>query len=401
MQYITYKTDSDAVTVYLYGQVDSGNAAVIEAEIAQALDASGRKDLVIDVSKLSNISSSGLRMLQRLAEAEDDMSIVGASDELYDLFLMTHLTEEIRIKKTMQSFSPAPGSEVSRGANGRVYRADGDTFVKVYTAPDALAEIERERELAGTLIELGIPTAVPDEVVGVEGGGYGSVFRLKGAQSFAELLLKGSRTVEEIAQMSVDLLRIIHSTLVLPDSMPSMKSIAEDWALFLRDYLPADQADKLYTLISGIPEDYHMLHGDYHIKHIMQLSGESLIMDMDTLAHGHPVFELAGMFNAYCGYCETDHAASLDFIGVPYGTAVELWERCLRLYLGGIEETRVREIENKVKILGYARIMRRTIRRDGLNNAQGQRIIENCRAQLASLLPATDSLSFNTMYVAG
>ena len=45
-------------------------------------------------------------------------------------------------------------------------------------------------------------------------------------------------------------------------------------------------------------------------------------------------------------------------------------------------------------IIGYTRIMRRSIRRNGLNTEAGRIEIENCRKHLAELLPRVDTLVF-------
>ena len=176
--------------------------------------------------------------------------------------------------------------------------------------------------------------------------------------------------------------------------MPNMKAVALDWADFLKDYLPAEQYEKLHALVAAVPEDYHMMHGDYHVKNVMLQNGENLLIDMDTLCYGHPVFELASMYNAYCGYSETDHSISQSFLGIPYETAVEFWNKSLRLYLDGMEEETVKSIEEKAMIVGYARIMRRRIRRNGFDSEAGRKEIENCRQHLAELLPKVDTLVF-------
>ena len=54
----------------------------------------------------------------------------------------------------------------------------------------------------------------------------------------------------------------------------------------------------------------------------------------------------------------------------------------------------MRAVEEKAMIVGYTRIMRRRIRRNGLNEEAGRREIENCRQHLAELLPRVDSLLF-------
>ena len=231
-------------------------------------------------------------------------------------------------------------------------------------------------------------------MVRIEGGGYGSVFELLNAVSFAKLLIRGEKTVDEVAEMSVKLLKLIHSKIVKPETLPDMKAVALDWAGFLRDYLPAEEAEKLYALVDAVPQDMHMMHGDYHIKNVMLQNGEVLLIDMDTLCHGHPIFELASMYNAYCGYCVLDHSIDEKFLGIRYETARSLWRKCLSLYLDTEDEARIQSVEDKAKIIGYTRIMRRTIRRGGLETEDGKALIEYCRAVLSELLPKVDTLLF-------
>ena len=227
----------------------------------------------------------------------------------------------------------------------------------------------------------------------IESGGYGSVFELLNAKSLAQLIA-GGMSVDEAAGISVELLRQIHATVVKPGTMPDMKEVALGWADFLKDYLPAEQHQKLHELVSAVPADDHMLHGDYHLKNVMLQNGETLLIDMDTLCHGHPIFELASMFNAYCGYSELDHSISQSFLGISHELAVEFWKKSLSLYLGTDDEAACRAVEEKACVIGYTRIMRRRIRRDGFSSEEGRREIENCAAHLAELLGKVDTLLF-------
>lgn len=49
-----------------------------------------------------------------------------------------------------------------------------------------------------------------------------------------------------------------------------------------------------------------MIHGDYHTKNLELQNDEVLLIDMDTLAVGNPIFELASMYNSFVGYYEID-----------------------------------------------------------------------------------------------
>lgn len=391
---LNFKTENNVLTVYLSGHVDTSNAAEIEKEINDKRAEYPCTAIVMDCEKLEYISSAGLRIFMRLKKAVPDTSAINVSNEVYDIFDITGFTEILDVKKAYRVISVEGCEVIGQGANGKVYRIDPETIVKVYLNPDALPDIQRERELARTAFVLGIPTAIPYDVVRIEGGGYGSVFELLNATSFAKLLMRGEKTVDEVAKMSIDLLKLIHSTVVKPGSMPDMKTVALKWASDLKPYLPGEQAEKLYSLIAAVPDDNHMMHGDYHIKNVMLQNGESLLIDMDTICHGHPVFEFASMFNAYVGYSELDHNVVLKFLGIPYEQSAKLWRKSLELYLDTTDEDRIKEVEDKAKIVGYTRIMRRTIRRGGLETDEGRAVIENCRRNLSYLLAKTDTLVF-------
>lgn len=391
---LNFKTENNVLTVYLSGHVDTSNAAEIEKEINDKRAEYPCTAIVMDCEKLEYISSAGLRIFMRLKKAVPDTSAINVSNEVYDIFDITGFTEILDVKKAYRVISVEGCEVIGQGANGKVYRIDPETIVKVYLNPDALPDIQRERELARTAFVLGIPTAIPYDVVRIEGGGYGSVFELLNATSFAKLLMRGEKTVDEVAKMSIDLLKLIHSTVVKPGSMPDMKTVALKWASDLKPYLPEEQAEKLYSLIAAVPDDNHMMHGDYHIKNVMLQNGESLLIDMDTICHGNPVFEFASMFNAYVGYSSLDHEVVLKFLGIPYEQTAELWHKSLELYLGTTDENRIKEVEEKAMIVGYTRMMRRTIRRHGFDTEEGRATIEYCKNILSELLSRTDTLVF-------
>ena len=391
---MNFRLENEALVIELAGTVDSANAPEVEREIQNIVKDHPTETVILDFGDLQYISSAGLRIILRLRKEVKDTRITNVSPDVYEILEMTGFTDMMQVQKAYRVISVEGCEVIGQGANGRVYRIDRDTIVKVYLNPDALPEIQRERELARTAFVLGVPTAIPYDVVRIEGGGFGSVFELLNATSYAKLLIRGERSAEELAKMSVDLLKIIHGTTVKPGSMPDMRAVALDWASFLKDYLPEDQFEKLYQLVEAVPEDMHMMHGDYHIKNIMLQNGESLLIDMDTLCHGHPIFELASMYNAYVGFSAVDHNAVVDFLGISWETATAFWRRSLELYLGTEDEEHIREVEDKARIVGHMRLLRRYIRRNGLNTDEGRAMIGKCRSVLAELLPKVESLTF-------
>lgn len=387
------KVENGILTLFLDGRIDSANAAQVGAEIDSIMSETAYEKIVIDAENLAYISSAGLRVILKIRKADPELEIINASAEVYDIFEMTGFTEMITIKKAYRRLSVDGCEVIGEGANGKVYRLDPDTIIKVYLNPDCLPDIHRERELARKAFVLGIPTAIPYDVVKV-GEGYGSVFELLNAKSFAKLIAAEPENLDKYVGLYVDLLKKIHSTELKKGDMPDMKAVALDWAEFLRDYLPEDKADKLCSLVAAVPESNSMMHGDYHIKNVMMQNDEVLLIDMDTLCMGHPVFEFASVFLAYVGYSENDHTIVEKFLGIPYDIAVKIWDKTLRLYFGTDDEQKIKEYEDKAKIVGYTRMMRRTIRRNGFDTPEGIKDIEMCKKNLEELLSRVDTLVF-------
>ncbi len=386
--------EDGTLTVFFEGQIDSANSAAAGAALDAAVAEYSPGRLVIDCVKLRYISSSGLRIILKAKKAIPDTAVINVQPEVYEIFELTGFTEMMEIKKGYRVISVEGCEVIGRGANGEVYRTDPETIVKVYLNPDSLPEINRERELARTAFVRGIPTAIPYDVVRIKEGGYGSVFELLNAKSFAKLLKSGEKRVDELASLSVDLLKLIHSTEVPSGTVPDMKKTALGWAQFLCDYLPEKTAQKLCALIEAVPDDNHLMHGDYHIKNIMLQNGECLLIDMDTLCHGNPVFEFASIYNAYLGFSELDHSVTGKFLGVPYEAGTELWKLTLEGYFGTKDAARLEEVERKAALIGHTRIMRRTIRRGGLDDAAGLALIEAKKKHIIELTEKLDTLEF-------
>jgi thiamine kinase-like enzyme len=171
-----------------------------------------------------------------------------------------------------------------------------------------------------------------------------------------------------------------------------MKETALAWADFVAPHLPEEQGKKLRALIQAVPKQNTLMHGDYHTNNIMVQNEEPLLIDMDTLCMGHPVFELGSMFNAFIGYSELDHQVTINFFGYTHETAEKFWDMALKMYLGTEDEEVCRSVAEKAMIIGYTRMLRRAIRRP--EEADSPAKIARCKEMLAELLNKVDTLVF-------
>ncbi len=379
--------------INLSGRIDSSNAPVLESEILDAVKDCTSPYVVLDADNLSYISSAGLRVILRLIKIRPELRITNVTSSVYEILEMTGFTEMLPVQKGYRKLSIEGCEVIGQGANGKVYRLDKDTIVKVYYKADALPEIHRERELARKAFILGIPTAIPYDVAKV-GNSYGSVFELLNAKSFSKLIAENPQDIDKYVVMMVDLLKKIHSTEVKPDDMPDQKAVVLDWVNFLKDYLDKAKWEKLHTLVKAIPVNHHMLHGDYHTKNVMMQNGEVLLIDMDTLSQGDPVFEFASIYNAYVGFFDLDHESTMAFQGLPYDVTTSIWKKMLPLYFGTTDPAVLKAVEDKSAILGYTRLMRRLIRRNGFDTEEGRNNIAHYKNEIETRLDFIDTLMF-------
>lgn len=381
------------LTISLEGRVDSANASQVEAELTEIRTNNPFEQLILDAENLEYISSAGLRVVLRVRKEVPTVKMINVRAEVYEILDMTGFTEMMKVEKGYRRLSVDGCEVIGQGANGKVYRIDSDTIIKVYFNADALPDIHRERELARRAFVLGIPTAIPYDVVRV-GDSYGSVFELLNAKTFAQLVVAEPENADKYIALNAELLRKIHGTEVRPEDMPDMRDVALNWVEFLQPYLPEEDYNKLHALVEEVPVDHHMLHGDYHLKNVMMQNGETLLIDMDTLCQGDPVFEFASVWLAYLGYSELDHQIVKDFLGMDRTLTEKIWNDTIRLYFGTEDEATLQTYTDKARIIGYTRQMRRTIRRKGFETETGRAVIENCKQKLHELLPTVESLSF-------
>ena len=380
------------LTIYMRDRIDSNNAHEVEKEVFDCVAAHQPEAVIADAENLSYISSAGLRIILRLIKTVPDFRMINVSSDVYEILDMTGFSELITVEKAYRIFDVSNCEVIGEGANGKIYRVANDLILKVYKDADSLEDIKRERELSRTAFVLGIPTAIPFDVVKV-GNTYGSVFELLNAKSFAELLRDDSSKVDFVAEETVKLAKTLHSTKA-PDHLPLQSDVAREWLAEAKSAFSDDEYQKIETLIESIPETGTMLHGDLHIKNIMMQGDEALLIDMDTLCTGHPIYELAFIYNAYEGFGLCDKSIFKSFLMVDADTVAKLLHRILALYLDTDDESVIADVKEKASVIGLLRVLRRVIRIGEQDTPSGSALIEACKSSIIRATEHLDTLTF-------
>ncbi len=386
-----YELENGTLELFLEGRIDSNNAEEVAKDINDTIADNEYSALVLNAEALDYISSAGLRIVLRLRKANPSLKITNASTDVYEIFDMTGFTEMMTIEKAYKNISIEGCEVIGEGANGKVYRIDPDTIVKVYTEGD-FSDIQRERDLAKKAFVLGINTAISYDIAKI-GDHYGTVFELLNAKSLAACIMNDKEHIDHYIDMYVDLLKKIHSTEVKDGSFPKMKDLALKWVAVAKTYVDKEVGEKLEKLFEDIPDDDHMLHGDYHLKNVMVQNGEALLIDMDTLSVGNPVFEFGSVFNAYIGFHALNMNNAGKFLGITPDTSLEVWDKTLQKYFGTKDKKILDIYADKAKIVGYVRLLQRAARRT-LHYGEDHTVeIEFYKQELTKLVNVVDSLA--------
>lgn len=381
----TFKDDT--LTIFPEGNIDTTNAEAVGKQIEEIRAGHPEGKLVLDLDELKYISSAGLRQILKLKKKENDLRIINCSSEIYEIFEMTGFSEMMDIEKGYRKISVEGCEKIGEGSNGIVYRLNEDTIIKVYKNSDALDDIKRERELAKKALVLGINTAIPFDVVRV-GDKYGSVFELLSSKSITKWIISDPEHKDKYIRIFADLLKEIHSTTVKDGMLPDARKTAIGWAEWLKGHIPDDTYEKLHSLMEGIPETDHMIHGDYHTNNVHYDNDEAILIDMDTLSVGDPILEFASIFLAYRGYGELDHTQVEEFLKLDWDTANYILDKLIEMYFDDKDEKYREKVMDKAKVIGYTRMLRRTIKR----TPDAKELIEYTRKQLIDHVAKTDSL---------
>lgn len=95
-----HSIENNTLTMYLEGRITSGNAEDFSNAMGALVVETQPTSVVLDLSDLEFISSAGLRAIMRLDKVSREVSVVGASPEVYDVFDMTGFTQVVDVRKT-------------------------------------------------------------------------------------------------------------------------------------------------------------------------------------------------------------------------------------------------------------------------------------------------------------
>ena len=334
-----YEIRREALVIYFEGEINSFNADNIEKEAREILEKEEFNALVLDFASVRYISSAGLRIVLKFKQQYKEVSIEECSLEVYDILSMTGFTNMLPVKKALKRLYVSGAKVIGEGFFSTVYRIDKDTIVKVFNRTSDPDQIERELAMSKQAFVLGIPTAISYDIVRVDDK-LGVRFEMLDCMSLKNAFLEYPDKYDELVDKYVALLKKINTTDTNNNPVfPDMREFFFEKLSYIKHFVDHDHYEKMKALLSQIPTRSTFVHGDCHFKNIMVQGDEFLLIDMDTLSKGHPIFELALIRAPYVAFEADAPGNSEKFLGVTAEFAQKLYNDLVERYFGTNRQT--------------------------------------------------------------
>lgn len=376
----------------LEGRIDSNNAPIWEEKLLKFINEKTESDLVLDAADLEYISSAGLRVLMKARKtAGASFSVINVSKDIYEIFETTGFTELLDVRKKPREISLKGCEVIGKGAYGTVYRIDEDTIVKMYNSPDSIPMIENEKNMAKMAFVKGIPTAISFDIVSADGH-FGSVFELLRSKSLNDIIIEEPDRLEEITKTFAGFMKEVHRTEMDPGTLPFARDHFIEYLTSIEDLLDEGTVKKCRDLIMALPDDLHVIHGDFHMKNVMMSDNEPMLIDMDTLSTGQPIFDLQGLYVTYKAFSEDEPDNSSKFLGIDQKKCDYIWDEIIKDYFEGVSDDELTEIINKLKLLAYIRFLHIIFLNQETETELGRLRIKHASERLKELTQKVDNL---------
>ena len=343
-----FQLNERVLTLYFEGELNSYNADNMEKEIEDVVSKQDFDTLYLDFSNLHYISSAGLRIILKLKQKYNDTHVIEASLEIYDVLNMTGFTNIMDVKKALKRVYISGAQVIGEGYFSTVYRIDKDTIIKVFNRTSDPEQIERELKLAKEAFVRGIPTAISFDIVKVDDK-YGVRFEMLDCMPLRDAFINNPEQYESLVERYATLLKKINTTECDDVAIPMIKYKMIEKLESFKDEFEPKVYEKCHKLLSDVPDRNTFIHGDCHFKNIMVQGDELLLIDMDTLSRGHPIFELARLRAPYIAFEELMPGNSTTFFKIGKELIDKIYHDLIVKYFGKFDQN----IEDKIALVSY------------------------------------------------
>ena len=290
-----YKISENILTVNLEGKIDTSNADEISAELLELAKKFPAEKFILNLEKLSYISSAGLRAVLKLSKLKKkNLQLIEASREVYEVFETSGFTKIVDIQKALRKISADNLIELGRGTSGTVYQLDDENILKVYSANWTFEDVAKERANSQAAFLAGISTAISYDVVKV-GENFGIVYEMINANTLEKVILNDADNIAEHSRRFAEFVKEQHAVETdFEDIRQRLLFNFENVAVYSAEDLKVVQ-----KILDAVPNCKNFIHGDLNLANILLQDGQLIMIDMGDISSGHPIFDIAWIYFIY------------------------------------------------------------------------------------------------------
>ena len=339
----------DTLVLNMSGNVTAENVPALDKDFQKEIENEKPENIVIDMSQLVSISSSGLRLIIKLSEQFPALSLVNVNDLVYDILETTGFTKMFDVKRAYKEISLKGLPVLGEGATATVYRIDNEKVVKIYKEGISEEELLSEQKETRNAFITGVPTMIAFESVRA-GNQLGTVYEAINSEPLIsiysgaspekrrELIVKYAAAVKKMCRIKVK-----------PEEFPRLRTERLRQFQAVKEKLAPDTRDALEHMLKAIPNDTTFSHGDCHMGNFMiDPEGRFIVIDLGISGCGNPIFSL----NAVCLYRMLTELLPEDSYRektlLSFREGVELFHQFIAAYFHGADEKDTENIEKAV-----------------------------------------------------
>jgi len=328
---ITGSYDNHALTIHLPPRLDVSSVPEAEHQMNDIRARYPEGEVIFDASHLSFITVAGLRLLIKFKRQNGHVIMINANDQVYDYLVRHSVPYLIPVEKQIRHVSVNGCDLIGQGTNGKVYRLTDRTIVKDYFRDVPLERIKNQIDVARRAYALGMPTPTVFDIVRTDTW-YGIVYEFVDAKTVDGMIRENPTLAYDYAKGYVRLLKKAHGVHAPSAGLPEVK---KRWLRKLenvRSLLSGEEYDLVVRALNSVPERDTFVHGDFHVGNVMYENGHYMMIDMDNVGIGHPVFDLSALFMSYLFIPTYQPDVTKQVFDMSAGEAMLLWHTLIEEY---------------------------------------------------------------------
>lgn len=271
-------------------------------ELEKELHLDGVRELVLDFSACTYVSSAGIRAIlkayQVMTRSKGAMFSRNVGRDIYEVFETTGLAQIIGVEKAIREITLDGLELISAGVCGECYRIDHETVLKLYLEGVDPSVAEMEKRYAKAAFIMGVPTAVSYDLVRC-GNRAGVIYEMLNAELFSALIRQEPESLERHGQVLVRVAHILHGAKGDPSILPNMKERLRGYIRQMDEYLTQAEVEMLLRKLETVPDADTCVHFDLHTSNIMMQGHEPVVIDMGDLSIGNRLFDIGWLYMIY------------------------------------------------------------------------------------------------------